>query len=56
MPYDNLEVLKTYRGRLGAESMLPQHGNQIDDTYLVANTPWIWLVTPGTRVPQWVDP
>ena len=28
MPY-NLEVLATYRGRLGAESMLPSSGNAL---------------------------
>lgn len=55
MPY-GLEVLATYRGRLEQEWMLPTSGNHIGDMWLVGSTPWIWLTTPGTTTPQWVDP
>jgi hypothetical protein len=55
MPY-GLEVLATYRGQLASEDMLPTSGNQLGDTWVVAGTPWLWLVTPGTGAAQWVDP
>jgi hypothetical protein len=55
MPY-NLEVLATYRGEMASVDMLPSHRNRIGDTWIVNGTPWVWLVTPGTSAPQWVDP
>ena len=55
MPY-NLEVLATLKGRLDAEWMLPTSGNHIGDTWIVGNTPWLWLVAPGATHADWLDP
>jgi hypothetical protein len=52
----NLEVLATYKGRLAAEWMLPQSGNQIGDTWVVGRTPWVWIWTPGAARADWIDP
>src|SRR5215469_14948500 len=46
MPY-GIEVSATYRGSLGAESMLPQSGNALGDTWIIGQTPWVWVVAPG---------
>jgi hypothetical protein len=55
MPYD-LQVLTTFKGWLPSEHLLPQRGNHIGDMWMADRIPWIWLVTPGTMLPQWVDP
>ena len=55
MPY-NVRALAVCRGQLPGESMPPIAGNAIGDTWMVGDTPWIWLITPGTAAPQWVDP
>ena len=39
-PY-NLGVLATYEGRLESESMLPSSGNELGDTWIVGETPWV---------------
>jgi hypothetical protein len=46
----------TYKGRLASEAMLPVTGNAIGDTWMIGDTPWLYLVTPGTSAAQWVDP
>src|SRR5262249_29889803 len=46
MPY-HLEALATYRGRLESQDMLPSSGNQLGDTWVVGNTPWVWIWAPG---------
>jgi hypothetical protein len=55
MPY-RLEVVGQLQGRLSDETLLPQSGNSIGDTWIVGNTPWVWITTPGTTSPQWIDP
>jgi hypothetical protein len=55
MPY-GLQVLATYRGRLTSEAMLPADGNATDDMWMIADTPWVYLFTPGISAAQWVDP
>ena len=55
MPY-GLEVVGRLRGHSEDELYLPTKGNTIGDTWLVENTPWIWLTVPGTTAPTWVDP
>jgi hypothetical protein len=55
MPYD-MEVQGVLKGSLSDEAFLPRSGNAIGDTWIVGRTPWIWITTPGTAVPQWVDP
>jgi hypothetical protein len=55
MPY-GLEVLCRLKGRLDAEWMLPASGNAIGDTWVVGETPWVWIAVPGTSAPTWVDP
>jgi hypothetical protein len=55
MPY-GLEVVGRLRGHSEDELYLPASGNAIGDTWLVENTPWIWLTVPGTAAPTWVDP
>jgi hypothetical protein len=57
MPYDeSFEVRGVFRGYLASESVLPRSGNAIGDTWVVGNTPWVWVTVPGTGVPTWVDP
>jgi hypothetical protein len=53
MPY-GLEVVGRLRGHSEGELYLPTGGNAIGDTWLVENTPWIWLTVPGTSAPTWV--
>jgi hypothetical protein len=55
MPY-RLEVVGLLKGTLASESLLPQSGNLIGDTWAVNGVPWIWLTVPGTSSPTWVDP
>ena len=55
MPY-GLEVVGRLRGHSEDELYLPASGNTIGDTWLVENTPWIWITVPGTTAPTWVDP
>ena len=55
MPY-NFEVLATYKGRLGSESMLPSSGNALGDTWIVGETPWVWIWAPGAAQADWIDP
>ena len=55
MPY-NFEVLATYKGRLAAEWMLPQEGNAIGDTWIVGDTPWVWVCPVGGSAATWIDP
>jgi hypothetical protein len=55
MPY-NLVVSATYRGRLGSENMLPQNGNLLGDMWVVGDTAWLWLVSPGATTASWTDP
>ena len=43
MPY-KLEVLVTYKGRLGSESMLPSSGNALGGM-------WVVVITPGCGLP-----
>ena len=55
MPY-GLEVVGRLRGHSEDELYLPTSGNTIGDTWLVENTPWVWITVPGTTAPTWVDP
>ena len=55
LPY-NVEVLTTYKGRLPAEWMLPASGNQLGDTWVVGETPWVWIWAPGASQADWIDP
>jgi hypothetical protein len=55
MPY-NLEVLATYRGQLQSQDMLPSSGNQLGDTWVVGDTPWVWIWAPGAARADWIDP
>jgi len=56
MPYQNLEVLATYKGTLPSENFLPTTNNEIGDMYLVGQTPWIFLQAPGAPKADWIDP
>jgi hypothetical protein len=56
MPYDNLEVLATYKGWLASQDDLPSHPNQIGDMYLVNGVPFVWLFAPGASRAGWIDP
>lgn len=55
MPY-GLEVLARYKGSLSDEQFLPRTGNHLGDMFVVGSTPWVWITTPGTTTPQWIDP
>ena len=55
MPY-NLEVLATYRGRLGSEELLPSSGNLLGDMWVVGDTPWVWIWAPSAARADWIDP
>jgi hypothetical protein len=55
MPY-NVEVLATYKGQLAAEWMLPSSGNAQGDTWVVGDTPWVWIWAPGAVQADWIDP
>jgi hypothetical protein len=55
MPY-HLEALATYRGRLESQDMLPSSGNQLGDTWVVGETPWVWIWAPGASRADWIDP
>ena len=55
MPY-HLEALATYGGRLESQDMLPSSGNQLGDTWVVGNTPWVWIWAPGATRADWIDP
>jgi len=55
MPY-GLKVLGRLKGCLAAEWMLPQEGNVIGDTWIVGETPWVWVCPVGGSVPTWIDP
>jgi hypothetical protein len=55
MPY-GLVASATYRGRLGAETELPQSGNALGDMWAVGNNVWLWLVEPGAAAASWIDP
>jgi hypothetical protein len=55
MPY-GLKVLGRYKGGLEAEWMLPQSGNAIGDTWIVGDTPWVWVTAPGAARADWIDP
>jgi hypothetical protein len=55
MPY-NVEVLATYRGEMASVNLLPSHGNQIGDMWVVEGTPWVWIFAPGTTHADWIDP
>ena len=56
MPYDNLEVLATFRGWLPSQDDLPSHPNAIGDMYLVGNVPFVWLFAPDATHADWIDP
>jgi hypothetical protein len=56
MPYDNLEVMATFRGWLPSQDDLPSHPNQIGDMYLVGNAPFVWLFPPGASRADWIHP
>jgi hypothetical protein len=55
LPY-NIEVPATYKGRLAAEWMLPASGKHIGDTWVVGDTPWVWIWAPGAAQADWIDP
>ena len=55
MPY-NLEVLVTYKGRLGSESMLPSSGNALGGMWVVGDNAWLWVAAPGAAQADWIDP
>ena len=55
MPY-GLKVLGRLKGCLAAEWMLPQEGNVIGETWIVGETPWVWVCPVGGSVPTWIDP
>ena len=42
--------------RLDAEWMLPSSGNRLGDTWVVGNTPWVWIWAPGATRADWIDP
>jgi hypothetical protein len=56
MPYDNLEVLATFRGWLASQDDLPSHPKAIGDMYLVKGVPFVWLFAPGASRADWIDP
>jgi len=56
MPYQNLEVLATFKGYLERENLLPTLNNQAGDMYIVDQTPWLWLQAPGADHLDWIDP
>jgi hypothetical protein len=55
MPY-NLEVLAAYKGQLQSLDMLPSSGNALGETWVVGETPWIWIWAPGATRADWIDP
>jgi hypothetical protein len=57
LPY-GIQTLVTVRGYRQSFDQLPLTGNQLGDLYIVGQerTPWVFVVTPGTNFPQWVDP
>jgi hypothetical protein len=55
MPY-NLQVLATLKGRLQSQDVLPSSGNSIGDTWIVGQTPWVWIRAPGAAQADWIDP
>jgi hypothetical protein len=57
LPY-GIRTLVTIKGYRESFNELPLSANQLGDLYLVGpeRTPWIFIVTPGTSSPQWVDP
>jgi len=52
----NLEVLATYRGQLQSQDMLPLSGNQLGDTWVVGDTPWVWIRAPGATRADRIGP
>jgi hypothetical protein len=56
MPYQNLEVLATYKGQAASVYLLPTRGNQLGDMWAVGNTTWLWVVAPGASRADWIDP
>jgi hypothetical protein len=56
MPYDNLEVLATFRGWLPSQDDLPSHPNQIGDMFVINGVPFVWLFAPGATHADWIDP
>jgi hypothetical protein len=56
MPYDNLEVLATYKGRLASQDDLPSHPNQIGDMFVINGVSFVWLFPPGASRAGWIDP
>jgi hypothetical protein len=56
MPYDNLEVLATFRGWLKSQDDLPSHPNQIGDMYVINGVSFVWLFAPGASRAGWIDP
>jgi hypothetical protein len=58
MPYQNLEVLATFKGFLPSESRLPMDGNQLGDMFVVGpnRIPWTWILAPGASELAWIDP
>jgi len=55
LPY-KIEVSANYKGRLAAEWMLPASGKHIGDTWVVGDTPWVWIWAPGAAQADWIDP
>jgi hypothetical protein len=56
MPYDNLEVLATFRGWLPSQDDLPSHPNHIGDMFVINGVPFVWLFPPGASRAGWIDP
>jgi hypothetical protein len=56
MPYDNLEVLATFRGWLPSQDDLPSHRNAIGDMFVINGVPFVWLFAPGATHADWIDP
>jgi hypothetical protein len=52
MPYDNLEVLATYKGRLASQDDLPSQR----DMFVINGVPFVWLFAPGASRAGWIDP
>jgi hypothetical protein len=51
MPYDNLEVLATFRGGLRRRTTSRHTVTRIGDTHMVNGVPFVWILPPAQRMP-----
>jgi len=35
--------------------MLPSSSNVVGDTWIVGDTPWVWITAPGAARADWID-